>query len=78
MCFEPPAEHSVLKQNEEIKEKEQNRRTFGKTSHINKKEPYSSIWWPYRKDNYLLSSLTETTSPPSKEEKKEMEKLCNW
>lgn len=27
---------------------------------------------------YLLSSLTDTTSPPSSEEKKEMEKLCNW
>lgn len=27
---------------------------------------------------YLLSSLTETTSPPSREEKKEMLKLCSW
>ncbi|MEE6520541.1 hypothetical protein FKM82_018446 [Ascaphus truei] len=27
---------------------------------------------------YLLSSLTDTTSPPNKEEKKEMEKLCSW
>lgn len=27
---------------------------------------------------YLLSSLTETTSPPRREEKKEMEKLCSW
>lgn len=27
---------------------------------------------------YLLSSFTETTSPPSKEEKKEMEKLWSW
>lgn len=26
---------------------------------------------------YLLSSLTETTSPPSREEKKEMLKLCS-
>lgn len=28
-------------------------------------------------DIYLLSSLTDTTSPPSSEEKNEMEKLCN-
>lgn len=27
---------------------------------------------------YLLSSFTETTSPPSREEKKEMEKLWSW
>lgn len=29
----------------------------------------------YRGCPYLLSSFTETTSPPSREEKKEMEKL---
>lgn len=32
----------------------------------------------YRGCPYLLSSLTETTSPPSREEKKEMEKLWSW
>lgn len=29
------------------------------------------------KSAYLLSSLTDTTSPPRKDEKKEMEKLCS-
>lgn len=32
----------------------------------------------YRGCPYLLSSFTETTSPPSREEKKEMEKLWSW
>lgn len=32
----------------------------------------------YRGYPYLLSSFTETTSPPSREEKKEMEKLWSW
>jgi len=32
----------------------------------------------YRGCPYLLSSFTETTSPPSREEKNEMEKLWSW
>ncbi len=37
-----------------------------------KKTSYNPI-----KSAYLLSSLTDTTSPPRKDEKKEMEKLCS-
>lgn len=33
---------------------------------------------PVRLSIYLLSSFTDTTSPPTNEEKKEILKLCNW
>lgn len=40
--------------------------------------PAGARAWELWPGVYLLSSLTETTSPPSREEKKEMLKLCSW